>query len=90
MNDFINKLEFKQISKECKDTFLQLLEQENIIILRKQITPVYKSFFQGKVYFNSFVDFGKAKKLLIEAKETEQEAYKIYLQTERAKLIQQN
>ena len=88
MNDFTNKLEFKQISKECKDTFLHLLEQENIFILRKQITPIYKSFFQGKLYFNSFLDFGRAKKLLIKAKEMEQEAYKIYLQVERDKLIQ--
>ncbi len=65
-----NKIQFIGISKPHKELFLQLLSDNSIEVARKQITPIYKVQFQGKVYFNSFLDYTTAKKLFNEAKNT--------------------
>lgn len=86
MNLSSNKLQFKKITKECKDIFLTLLVENNIDIASKKITPIFKVFFQGTMYFNSINDYLKAVKLLKTAKEIEQQNFKNWLKEERLKL----
>ena len=81
--DFTNKIEFKQISKECKDTFLTLLKENNIEVIKKQITPIYKTAFQGKIYFSTFQELIQARKLLSKAKEIEHNNFLKWLENER-------
>ena len=88
MNFDINKIQFTRISKPHKETFLQLLKDNSIEVARKQITPIYKVQFQGKIYFNNFSDYATAKKLFNEAKNIVIENDKKEMELQR-KLIQQ-
>lgn len=69
MESFTNKIEFSGISRDVRDVFLELLTFNKVEIARKQITPIYKVQFQGKLYFNNVMDYMKARKLFKEAKE---------------------
>ncbi len=57
---FENKIEFKMLTKKDKDKLLSFIK--GLDVQHKVITPHFKSWFKGKIYFRTFIDYAKASK----------------------------